>query len=206
MIEVVSWDVSNIALGFVPPVEIKGQILSEVPGLDRSGLIANLLAEGCVDKLAHVSSDGSFVFANVRPDIYQFSIGYHLGAPAGTYLKSIQVDGGESQTPTVDVTTGAHQLTAIFASDWTSLHGIVTDAQGRPVRATVYFVHEGGAPSYRGAPTSVRSDNSGRFTVASVPGDYRAFAFPLPANPMESDPEFRASSSISPRCSMLSQA
>ena len=39
----------------------------------------------------------------------------------------------------------------------------------------------------------MRSDDTGRFTVAAVlPGDYRVFAFPLPASPMESDPEFRS--------------
>jgi hypothetical protein len=193
MIEVVDRDVNNIALEFRPPLEIKGQVISQVPGLDRSGLIAGLWFEGCYEHMAHVSSDGSFAFPTVEPDIHEFEIGYHLGVPAGTYLKSIQVDGREIRSSTIDLTKSTPQLTAIYASDVASLQGIVKDSQGRPTRAVVYCFYEGKVPSYWRAPLPVRSDNDGHFLIPGViPGNYRVFAFPSPVNPMVSDPEYRS--------------
>jgi hypothetical protein len=192
-VEVVNADVEGVNLNFVPPIEVSGVVRVEgTPARPIENIHVNLQSEipaMFTQSSAEVKADGSFVIADVMPDVYEVTV----ASSPGAYLKSIRFGDKEKPDDRIDLTQRAGPLTVLLATDVGDVEGSVKKANGDPavrVRITLiaYGSHFGRADLSRFGFT----DEQGKFHLRNVaPGEYRVFAWEDVPIGAPQDPEFR---------------
>jgi len=191
-------DITNsdveVALHFSAPIEVSGTVrvdgkisrpLQDLriglqrdrPSADGGGAGTTLLA------------DGSFVWHDVIPDVYQLV----FAPPQGTYIKTVALGGQDASNRHLDLTGGSGPVAVVLGTDVAEVEGSVQNAAGEPaVRVRVNLIpygnHLGRSDLHRFAFT----DEKGDFRIRSVgPGEYKLFAWDDVDMGAPQDPEFR---------------
>jgi uncharacterized protein (DUF2141 family) len=139
---------------------------------------------------ASTKEDGSFVIENVGPDKYRVST---IGAPQGTWLKSIRAGDQETLDTGVDVSSGAPgPIQIVFGFGGGQIDGDVQGADQKPASASlVTLLPHPMKPDRNDLNRTSITDQNGRFTIKGIPpGEYRLYAWEDVESGAYADPEF----------------
>jgi hypothetical protein len=165
----------DVTLTLTPEITISGVV--RVEGGGTASADVRLEAEDSRNNAsATIQPDGTFVIPHVQPVSYTVRV----GAPAGSYLKSLQAGERRLPGPHIDAAHVSGPLVVTLCTDGGTLKGEV-DAGG----ATVVAV-----PAWPELARSATADPDGRFEFRDLaPGAYRVFAWAdaEPGAPLDAD-------------------
>lgn len=166
----------------VSAADVEGVHLEPVQGIAVSGTVkvegvnpgtsptVGLTAFDTGSGPAKFDSKGAFTFStNVAPSIYEV----RLGAPPGTYVKSIRYGRQDALRGTLDLTGGAAgSLDIVLSSKVAAITGKVTNASGDAVPGALVTAWPG-SPELTGGVKTASTDQNGNFEIADLgPGGY----------------------------------
>ena len=185
-VEIVDRDPETFTLVFQPGLDVTGTV--EGSGA-RTAIRVRLEPEepgprGVLG--AGVNPDGSFLFPDVPPDVYQVRV----SLPQGLYLKSMRIGGREIPSQQADLTRAAAPLAIGVGDDGGRMDGQVRDAQGEALPgATVALAPHDGWPD---RVQVTRSGADGAYSFRDIaPGEYQVFVWERAEIEAARDAEFR---------------
>jgi hypothetical protein len=193
-VEVVNSDVDGGTLTFLPAVELTGAVRVEggsFSGFER--LRVNLEPAHAAPMLgslrSEVKSDGSFLFKDAAPGVYEVAI----NRVPGVYLKSVRMGDKQLAGRRVDLTSKLEPLTIVLGADMGHLEGSVENAQGdHVVRARVTVIAYGDRAGRIDLSRTGFTNDKGEFGIKDIaPGDYKVFAWEDVPVGAPQDPDFR---------------
>src|SRR5262249_21695256 len=122
------------------------------------------------------SSDGSMVFSNIEPQVYQVTAD---GIPDGIYLKSIRFGEQETRGSRIDLSAASSRLTLAFAAGAGQVSGSIQSAIDTPRSGAFVTIAPAGSMADRAdLVRTVTAQFDGAFQIRNLaPGDYRIFAW-----------------------------
>ena len=178
-LEVGDADVQGVRLAVGANVEVAGRIHAESGnGVDFSKLTVLLLPqEPLISRHEEQPApSGDFALHDVEPGSYRVSV---QGAPAGYYLKSARLGGGDvlDSGLTVDPATSAAALDILLSAPGGGVSGLVLNDDA-PAQATVCLVPNAPRRDRRDLYLRAPTRPDGTFSIPGIaPGDYKLFAF-----------------------------
>jgi hypothetical protein len=192
-VEVVNADVEGVILNFVSPIEVSGVVRVEgTPARPIENMHVNLQSETpamFTQSSAEVKADGSFVIADVMPDVYEVTV----ASSPGAYLKSIRFGDEEKPDGRIDLTQRSGPVTALLGTDVGEVEGSVKKTNGDPaVRVRITLIAYGKQLGRSDLSRFGFTDEQGKFHLRNVaPGEYKVFAWEDVPMGAPQDPEFR---------------
>jgi hypothetical protein len=191
-VDVAADDVNGIVLAVIPLVTLSGRI--RVDGLDGANLEhvrVSLLPSGATTAGAlhniPVQQDGTFQIANLSPGQYMVRI---VGAPSGTYIKSVTYNHQDITTAGFDITQGGGgEIEVVLRTGTGEVDG--APQEGTQVSSTtiMILVPEPLAADVSGVLFG-NAQSSGSFVIRNVPpGRYYVYAAEL-WSPLWQNPDF----------------
>jgi hypothetical protein len=177
-VDIGAGDINGLVLAVIPLVNLSGRIALE--GQDNStlsGVRVNLLplgsAAGGVFETVPVDSNGRFAIDNVSPSEYLVRV---LGAPAGSYVKSISYNRQDITTSGVDLTQGGGgEIEIVLRTGAGEVDGALS-LDSIPSTTMMVLAPENIAADGSGVLLGSQQ-TSGAFVIRNVsPGRYYAFA------------------------------
>jgi len=186
---VVAGEEVNVALTPAPGVQIGGTITFEAAGGPPSNGFSGFrvmpaplgataaFPGGRGGRPGDVGQNGQFSISDVIPGLYSI----RASAPRGWTMKAVYMDGRDVTDAPIEVKSeNVTGLNVIFSDRISSLSGSVRDARGNPVSNVTVVVFPADErlwfPQSRQI-TTARTDQSGAYTLASIPaGDYLVVA------------------------------
>jgi hypothetical protein len=119
--------------------------------------------------------DGSFQIEGVRPDRYRVQA---IGAPPGTWLKSVRVGDQDAMEGGAEVNAGS-VVEVVLAPGPGTISGTVQDSKQQPAAGSVLtLIPEPMKTERQDLFRVTTADQNGQFVLTNVPpGDYRLFAW-----------------------------
>jgi len=194
LVDVANADVDAGALTFLPTVELTGRVRVEggaFSGLPRVriNLQSQYAVPIMVSPVAQVQPDGSFLFQNAAPSVYEVAI----NRVADVYLKSVRMGDKQLADRRIDLGSKLEPLVVVLGADVGEVEGSVQNAKGDPVvRARVNAIAYGDQANRMDFNRTVFSNEKGEFKIRNLPpGEYKIFAWEdVPVGAPQS-PEFR---------------
>jgi len=163
------------------------------PTLDRIGInFSGIDEDQQLGVQGRVKRDGTFEIRSVNDGNYAISV---WGLENNWYVKSIRLGGNEILEKGLQLEKGGSggRLEVVVSSASAQLEGSVSDDDGSVIGAHVRIAPEPETPYNRSRSHSVRTDQSGHFSLTGLaPGTYRLLA-KYPASPgsstLRSDPQ-----------------
>jgi len=185
----VKGDVDNVALTLTPAVSLRGKVVMEgdtkVPMSQVAVELTSPMGIGTGPNMQRVtpSADGSFVFDQVPPSIWDINV---RPLPKGGFLKSMRL--GEQDVLTEEMEIGLKTpavLQIVVSSRGGTLTGQLAE-EARQTRALLVLAPEEKfrhvMSFYSGAPTKA----DGKFELTGLtPGKYRLYALEMPSTPVD---------------------
>ncbi len=190
--------VENATITINLPMNLIGRVRIEGNPTPPSGLSLglrslepDLMPFGGPPPSVKTDAGGNFQLLNVNPDLYALSIS---GMPDGSYIKSILVNGVDSQLIGIDLTRGvAGPIDIVLSPNAGAATGLVQNEQAQPAaNVTVVLVpqeveRKSNSQFYRTTST----DATGHFPLAGlIPGSYRVHAWEVIESGAYMDPDF----------------
>lgn len=174
-----SASLAGIDAALEPAGALSGAIKAQDTGAALSAVWVDLFtAQGHYVASSQSTSEGTFRFAGLRPDVYTLRFDTRFaGPPAREYLSST-FDGKRdpaSATP-IAITTGVTTSITAELRKGAQISGMVT-AGGRPMMQAMVALLDAGGRWLIGMST----DYSGAYRFIVDSGDYRVLVLPLPA-------------------------
>jgi len=174
-------DETGLVLNLTPSAELSGSLKVEgaAPGAtlpDRLTVQFQPIGAGVQAKGGDVDPEGRFLMEQVFPARFRVSV---VPLPENAYVKSVTLDGAESQSDRLDLTqgAGAARVTVVLSLKGAQVEGAVTDADGKPLGNLRPFVALAATPEDIGGDTIDRAEAGGTFRFTGVrPGKYRLVA------------------------------
>ena len=163
------------------------------PTLDRIGIsFSGIDEDEQLGGQGRVKKDGTFEIRSVNDGNYAISV---WGLENNWYVKSVRLGGDEILEKGLQLEKGGSggRLEVVVSSASAQLDGSVSDHYGAVIGAHVRVAPEPETPYNRSRSHSVRTDQSGHFSLTGLaPGTYRVLA-KYPASPgsgtLRSDPQ-----------------
>jgi Carboxypeptidase regulatory-like domain len=156
------------------------QILLQLRSADREDdLVAGVSLGDGFGNVTRVAPDGSFEWKSVPSGVYYLQLAGDAGGNGDWYLKSVFGSGRDAGASGISVNGGSLVLDVVASANGGLVEGIAVNAKGEPVaNAVIVAVPEARLRGRDDRFLRTVSDQSGRFTVRSVPpGDYTVFAW-----------------------------
>jgi hypothetical protein len=155
----------NLRLSALPGISISGSVRFELAsGQPKPKVRLDLLPDS--GSLAWDEGGDSFTISNVIQRKYRMVTFAEQG-----YIRSMKFQGRDVLGQEIELTASTDQLEVVVADDFGRLEGAVTDADGKPVAASVLLERDGVQLMF------MPSDKNGRFAMPKIPpGHYIAYA------------------------------
>jgi protocatechuate 3,4-dioxygenase beta subunit len=189
VVKVTNADV-DVTISLRPEIVIGGTVRSAGKPVTLDGMRVSLDCGELADRTeAAVRADGTFSIRRVQPVVCSV----RAAAPAGSYVKAIQLGEQALSNPAFDAGKSAGELAITLGTDGGMLAGTVVDPQGAPVAdAVVAAAPSGTMRDWRDLVRSATSGADGMFELRDLaPGDYQVFAWVDVEPGAALDPDFR---------------
>jgi hypothetical protein len=195
-IEVSDESIDSIAIALGDGLSLQGRVTAAgagSPALDRISVeLFGIGEDKQLFAIGRVKKDGAFEIRSVNNGNYAIAV---EGLDNNWYVKSARLGGDEILERGLQLEKGGSggRLEVVVSSAVAQLEGSVSDHDGSVIGAHVRIAPEPETPYNRSRSHSVRTDQSGHFSLTGLaPGTYRLLA-KYPASPgsstLRSDPQ-----------------
>jgi protocatechuate 3,4-dioxygenase beta subunit len=195
-VEVSGENIDSLTISLGGGTNVQGRVTvagGGSPTLDRIGIgFSGIDEDEQLGAQGRVKKDGTFEIRSVNDGNYAISV---WGLESNWYVKSVRLGGDEILEKGLQLEKGGSggRLEVVVSSASAQLDGSVIDHYGAVIGAHVRVSPEPETPYNRSRSHSVRTDQSGHFSLTGLaPGTYRLLA-KYPASPgsstLRSDPQ-----------------
>jgi len=175
VVKVTNADV-DVTISARPEIVVGGMVRTAGKPVAMDGMRVSLDCGELADRTeAAVKPDGTFEVRHVQPAVCTV----RATAPAGSYVKAMQLGERALSNPVFDAGKSGGALTITLGADGGSLSGVVVDVQGTPLAdAVVVAAPDGAIREWSSLVRTTTADADGAFELHDLaPGEYQAFAW-----------------------------